>query len=169
MEGLIVFISTESMRWRESFREQVFLMDAFALEVAVGLQAIITILLNQTRVVAGVNGEQFFYVLSSGESVTLPEVVLTYSSHGFEEMTHHYHDAIRNHLLRGEYVHKHRPILINNWEATYFDFTGEKIFDIAKKASSLGIEMLVAGLVKEMMTVVALAIGTSMRKNWVAH
>lgn len=98
---------------------------------------------NQTRVVAGVNGEQFFYVLSSGESVTLPEVVLTYSSHGFEEMTHHYHDAIRNHLLRGEYVHKHRPILINNWEATYFDFTGEKIFDIAKKASSLGIEMLV--------------------------
>ena len=58
-------------------------------------------------------------------------------------MTHHYHDMYRNHLIRGEYRDKKRPILINNWEATYFDFNTEKLLKIAEQASKLGIEMLV--------------------------
>ena len=58
-------------------------------------------------------------------------------------MTHSFHDAVRQNLQQGEFVHKHRPILINNWEATYFDFNADKIFDIASKAKSLGIELLV--------------------------
>lgn len=99
--------------------------------------------INQTRLVMGVNPEQFSYHLKAGESVTLPEAVLTYSNSGFEKLTHSFHDAVRNHLLRGQFVHKHRPTLINNWEATYLDFNGEKIVDIAKKAAELGLEMLV--------------------------
>ena len=58
-------------------------------------------------------------------------------------MTHHYHDMYRGHLIRGEYRDKKRPILINNWEATYFDFNTEKLLKIAEQASKLGIEMLV--------------------------
>lgn len=98
---------------------------------------------NQTRLVAGLHPEQFSYVLKVGDELVLPEAVFTYSNVGFEKMTHSFHDAVRNNLQRGEFVHKHRPILINNWEATYFDFDADKIFDIASKAKSLGIEMLV--------------------------
>ena len=98
---------------------------------------------NQTRLVAGLHPEQFSYVLKAGDELVLPEAVFTYSNGGFEKMTHSFHDAVRNNLQRGEFVHKHRPILINNWEATYFDFDADKIFDIASKAKSLGIEMLV--------------------------
>ena len=58
-------------------------------------------------------------------------------------MTRNLHDLYRNHLIRGEYKDKKRPILINNWEATYFDFNTEKLLDIARQASKLGIEMLV--------------------------
>lgn len=99
--------------------------------------------INQTRVVAGLHPEQLYFRLKKDEVLTLPEVVLTYSDTGFEKMTHNYHDAVRKHLLRGEFVHKHRAILVNNWEATYMDFDGEKILSIAKKAAELGVEMLV--------------------------
>ena len=54
-----------------------------------------------------------------------------------------FHDLYRSHLIRGEYRDKKRPVLINNWEATYFDFNEEKLLSIAKEASALGIEMLV--------------------------
>lgn len=98
---------------------------------------------NQTRVVMGLHPEQFEYILKGDEELVLPEAVFTYSDAGFERMTHSFHDGVRKHLQRGKWVHKHRPILINNWEATYFDFDGDKLFDIANKAKSLGIEMLV--------------------------
>ena len=98
---------------------------------------------NQTRLVVGLHPEQFEYILNAGEELVLPEVAFTYSNAGFEKMTHSFHDAVRQNLQQGEFVHKHRPILINNWEATYFDFNADKIFDIASKAKSLGIELLV--------------------------
>ena len=98
---------------------------------------------NQTRLVVGLHPEQFEYILNAGEELVLPEVAFTYSNAGFEKMTHSFHDAVRPNLQQGEFVHKHRPILINNWEATYFDFDADKLFDIASKAKSLGIEMLV--------------------------
>lgn len=98
---------------------------------------------NQTRLVVGLHPEQFEYILNVGEELVLPEVAFTYSNAGFEKMTHSFHDAVRQNLQQGEFVHKHRPILINNWEATYFDFNADKIFDIASKAKSLGIELLV--------------------------
>ena len=68
---------------------------------------------------------------------------MTYSSEGLGKMTRTFHDLYRNHLIRSPYLHEKRPILINNWEATYFDFDEKKLLEIAEEASELGIEMLV--------------------------
>ena len=95
------------------------------------------------RMTMGIHPENFVWKLEQGESFAAPEVVMTYSSEGLSGMTHHYHDMYRGHLIRGEYRDKKRPILINNWEATYFDFNTEKLLKIAEQASKLGIEMLV--------------------------
>lgn len=95
------------------------------------------------RMTMGINPEGFTWKLETGECFTAPEVILVYSSNGLGSMTRTFHDLYRNHLIRSKYLHKKRPILINNWEATYFDFDEKKLLDIAKEASSLGIEMLV--------------------------
>ena len=96
-----------------------------------------------TRVVMGINPEDFKWILDKEEEFIAPEVVMVYSNEGLGKMTRTFHDLYRNHLIRGEYKDKKRPILINNWEATYFDFNTEKLLSIAKEASKLGIEMLV--------------------------
>lgn len=95
------------------------------------------------RVMMGIHPENFCWELKTGEAFWAPEVVMVYSHKGLGGMTRTFHDLYRNHLIRGEYRDKKRPILINNWEATYFDFNTEKLLDIAKEASQLGIEMLV--------------------------
>ena len=95
------------------------------------------------RVLMGINPENFTWHLEAGEAFTTPEVVMVYSNEGLGKMSRTYHKLYRNNLCRGEWKDKRRPILINNWEATYFDFDEEKLFDIAKTASELGIEMLV--------------------------
>lgn len=97
----------------------------------------------QTRVMLGLQDEMFDYELESGGTFYAPEVVLSYSGSGIGQLSRNYHKAFRNHLCRGKYKTAPRPVLLNNWEATYFDFTGEKIFDIAKQASELGVELLV--------------------------
>ncbi len=98
---------------------------------------------NSVRVIGGIEPEDFSWVLKSGESFQAPEMILVYSGAGLGGMSRAYHDLYRNHLIRSPYKNKKRPILINNWEATYFDFNEEKLLDIAKEASKLGIEMLV--------------------------
>ena len=95
------------------------------------------------RLMTGINPEGFCWKLNPGESFQTPEAVLVYSAEGLNGMSHAFHDLYRTHLIRGEYRDKKRPILINNWEATYFDFTTEKLLAIAREASKLGIEMLV--------------------------
>lgn len=95
------------------------------------------------RAMMGIHPHDFCWRLGSGESFQAPEVICVYSSEGIGGMTRCFHDLYRNHLIRGEYKDKKRPILINNWEATYFDFNTEKLLDIAGQASKLGIEMLV--------------------------
>lgn len=95
------------------------------------------------RAMMGIHPENFCFKLTSGESFQAPEVICMFSAEGVGGMTRNFHDLYRNHLIRGEYKDKKRPILINNWEATYFDFNTEKLLDIAKQASALGIEMLV--------------------------
>lgn len=95
------------------------------------------------RVVMGINPTDFDWSLKPEEEFVAPEVVMVYSYKGIGKMTRTFHDLYRNHLIRGKYKDKKRPILINNWEATYFDFDTAKLLSIAKEASSLGIEMLV--------------------------
>lgn len=95
------------------------------------------------RVVMGIHPTDFDWALGPEEEFVSPEVVMVYSDEGIGKMTRTFHDLYRNHLIRGLYKDKKRPILINNWEATYFDFDTEKLLSIAKEASSLGIEMLV--------------------------
>lgn len=95
------------------------------------------------RVMGGIEPEGFRWVLSPGESFQSPEMICVYSAQGLGGMSRTFHDLYRNHLIRSPYKDKKRPILINNWEATYFDFDEQKLLDIAKEASKLGIEMLV--------------------------
>lgn len=91
----------------------------------------------------GIHPEGFTWKLCSGECFEAPEVVMTYSSQGYGKMTRSFHELYRNHLIRSSYLNKDRPILINNWEATYFDFDENKLLEIAKQAAKLGIEMFV--------------------------
>lgn len=95
------------------------------------------------RAMMGIHPDNFCWKLEPGESFQAPEVICMYSAEGIGGMTRNYHDLYRNHLIRGRYKDKKRPILINNWEATYFEFDTEKLLDIARQASALGIEMLV--------------------------
>lgn len=96
-----------------------------------------------TRLTMGIQDTQFEFHLDSGESFTAPEVILSFSENGLGQLSRNYHKAIRHNLCRGKYKTERRPVLINNWEATYFDFTPEKLVAIAKDAKELGIEMLV--------------------------
>jgi len=95
------------------------------------------------RMMTGINPEDFRWELTAGADFQTPEAVLVYSNEGIGGMSRIFHDLYRNHLIRGYYRDKKRPILINNWEATYFNFNTEKLLAIAKQAAPLGIEMLV--------------------------
>lgn len=99
--------------------------------------------LDATRAYIGLNGYDFSWVLEAGESFQTPEAVLVYSGDGLGGMSRIYHRLYRTRLVRGKYRDEVRPILVNNWEATYFDFTEEKILKLAKEAAELGIELLV--------------------------
>ncbi|MGN0180175.1 MAG: alpha-galactosidase [Monoglobaceae bacterium] len=99
--------------------------------------------LKNTRAYMGINSFDFKWLLESGQSFTTPEAVMVHSSNGFGEMSRTFHNLYRNNLARGKYQNAVRPILINNWEATYFDFNEEKILNLASKAKELGIELLV--------------------------
>lgn len=94
-------------------------------------------------VTMGILPENFCWKLRKEEMFTAPEVVMVFSDEGIGGMTRIYHDLYRNHLIRGKYSRMQRPVLINNWEATYFNFDSEKILSIAKEAAAQGIEMLV--------------------------
>lgn len=98
---------------------------------------------SQSRIAIGIQDEMFEYELKQDETFYTPEVAYIYSAEGLTNLSHKYHQLIQNHICRGKYKDVRRPILINNWEATYFDFNGDKIFDIAKQAAELGVEMLV--------------------------
>ena len=98
---------------------------------------------NQVRVSMGLQEERFCFELKPGQTFFAPEVVLAYSAEGLGALSRQYHKLYRYHLCRGKYKTIPRPVLVNNWEATYFDFTGDKIYEIGKHARELGIEMLV--------------------------
>lgn len=98
---------------------------------------------DMVRAVMGIHPHDFAWKLAEDEEFTAPEVVMVYSAEGIGQMSRTLHDLYRNHLIRGAYRDKKRPILINNWEATYFDFDTDKLLAIAREAAKNGIEMLV--------------------------
>lgn len=95
------------------------------------------------RVVGGIHDERFAWNLQAGETFDAPEVILSYTADGLTALSQQYHCFLRRNICRGQWRDQRRPVLINNWEATYFDFTTDKILEIGKKAAALGIEMLV--------------------------
>lgn len=95
------------------------------------------------RVLMGIHPDNFRWQLEVGERFETPEAVMVYSDTGLGGMSRTFHRLYSEHLIRGKWKTERRPILINNWEATYFHFDEEKVFAIAEEASKLGIEMLV--------------------------
>lgn len=96
-----------------------------------------------TRLVTGLHDERFSWQLEPGESFTAPEVLLCCTPDGLGDLSRHYHTFLRRNICRSPFRYARRPVLINNWEATYFDFNTESICRIAEKAASLGVEMMV--------------------------
>ena len=83
------------------------------------------------------------WTLAPGETFTAPEAALVCSPDGLTGMSHRFHRAVRRRLIRDPYEGRRRPVLVNNWEATYFDFNARKLLDLAGVAAPLGIELLV--------------------------
>lgn len=97
----------------------------------------------QTRMQLGLMDEMFEYPLDAGETFYAPEVVMSHSKEGLNRLSQNLHECYRTHLCRGKYKDKVRPILVNSWEAVYFDVNGETIYQFAKDAAEVGIEMVV--------------------------
>ena len=95
------------------------------------------------RLTAGIHPEGFGWRLETGESFQTPEAVLVWSDTGLGSLSRSFHRLYRERLARGTWRDRPRPILINNWEATYFDFTEEKLLRLAEKARDCGIELFV--------------------------
>ncbi|WP_194608115.1 alpha-galactosidase [Clostridium vitabionis] len=96
-----------------------------------------------TRLLIGINPDEFSWTLRPGEIFDTPEAVLVYSDHGLGGMSRTFHTLYRERLARGYWRDHVRPILINNWEATYFDFDESCLLSMAKKARELGVELFV--------------------------
>ncbi len=95
------------------------------------------------RICMGINPHMFEWILSPEEKFETPECVMSYSSQGFNGTSHNMHDFINEHIVRGGYKKKERPILLNNWEAHFFDFNEGKLLRLARDAKKLGIELFV--------------------------
>ncbi|MGD6876294.1 alpha-galactosidase [Bacillus infantis] len=95
------------------------------------------------RLTAGIHPFGFHWSLGKKESFQSPELVMIYSDSGLNGMSQAFHNLYRKHLIPAQWRTKERPILINNWEATYFNFNEEKLVNIAKSAAELGIELFV--------------------------
>ena len=96
-----------------------------------------------TRIVTGIHPDHFSWVLNPGDSFQTPEAILSFSTSGLNGLSGQYHRLLRQHVIPAKYQHTKRPVLINSWEAAYFDFNAEKILRFARSAKELGVEMLV--------------------------
>ena len=113
---------------------------------------------DQTRVLMGLQSDLFHYPLESGQTLEIPETIMCYGDRGFGDLSVKYHRCIRNHICNGARSRRTtgmqgngssetgfvpRPVLVNSWEAAYFNFTGETIVELAREAAGLGIDMVV--------------------------
>lgn len=112
--------------------------------------------LDQLRAAIGLGTEHFEWTVLPGEKFTAPEAILSFTEAGLGQLSRQYHEFIREHVIRSEFVHKKRPILINNWEATYFDFDGKNFLRSQKPPMTLGsisLFWMMAGLEIAMMMI----------------
>ena len=147
----------ESLKGQTSHQEQPFAAlvspgcnqktgEVYAMQLVYSGNFMTKVSVNQfdsVRVVMGIHPERFRWRLAPGESFQSPEAILVYSAEGLGHMTRTLHRFYREHFIRSPWKEWERPVLINNWEATYFDFNKEKLLDIAREAAKAGIEMLV--------------------------
>lgn len=99
--------------------------------------------IDQTRLIAGINDFNFAWHLAPGQTFQTPEAITVFSNKGLNGMSQAFHHLLRERVTRGKFQYADRPIVINNWEATYFDFNNQKLAQIVKEAQPLGIEMFV--------------------------
>ena len=97
----------------------------------------------RTRVMAGVQPEGFRWTLQPGETFDTPEAVLSFSCRGKNGLSQNMHAFVQRHIVRGEWANKPRPVLLNNWEATYFNFKESTLLRLAREAKDLGVELFV--------------------------
>ncbi|MBR3279811.1 MAG: alpha-galactosidase [Lachnospiraceae bacterium] len=97
----------------------------------------------KVRLVTGINPQGFTWNLAKGESFRSPEAVMTYSASGCNTMSHGLHDFVRSHIVSGGWKDRLRPVLLNSWEAAYFDISGSRLMRLARRAKKAGIELFV--------------------------
>ena len=97
----------------------------------------------KVRVLTGINPATFSWNLAPQDRFQTPEAVMTYSPDALNGASQNFHHFINNHIIRGPWKFRERPVLINNWEATYFKFTEDKLINLAKESANLGIELFV--------------------------
>lgn len=95
------------------------------------------------RILSGINPEGFSFALEPGQSFQSPEAVMTYSDSGFGGVSSHMHAFVRRHIVRDHWADRERPVLLNSWEAAYFDINEKKLLKLAKEAKKCGIELFV--------------------------
>ena len=98
---------------------------------------------DQVRTIMSIQPEQFAYPLNPGEQFVVPETIFSFSQNGFGALSHNYHNCVNHHVIRRRFQKKMRPVLINSWEAAYFDFTGKTMLELAKNAADVGIDLVV--------------------------
>lgn len=96
-----------------------------------------------SRVLVGINPEEFAWNLKPGEKFQTPEAILSFTDEGMNQLSQQMGEFYQYHLVNQKFAHAERPTLINNWEATYFDFDEAKLYEFAKTAQKLGLEMFV--------------------------
>ncbi len=99
--------------------------------------------MGKVRVLSGINPHNFSYTLNANAEFYTPEAVLSYSDSGLNALSQNMHSFVSNHIIPENFKQKERPVLINNWEATYFDFDKTKLVALAKQAKAVGIELFV--------------------------
>lgn len=95
------------------------------------------------RVMMGINSFDFYWPLAPKQRFVTPEAVLSFASEGLTRLSQNFHDLVNHYVIPDNWQDRERPVLINNWEATFFDFTESKLLRLARKAKKLGIELFV--------------------------
>ena len=95
------------------------------------------------RVMSGINPHCFLWKLGESESFNTPQAIMSYSDSGINAFCANMHDFVNGHVIRSEFQYSERPIVVNNWEATFFNFNRRKLLALARRAKRLGVEMFV--------------------------